>query len=164
MGFDKPDLAFVIHFQCPQSLIHHYQQVGRAGRGIERAIGALLVGNEDRRIAEYFFRNAFPPKDVVDRILRALDDASDGLKQREIEQQVNERAKVIEHALKLLSVEARPPVFKQRTRWYRTIHPAGRRRTGPTLDRREPEGEAADVNRAQRVVALLEEALLLGVP
>src|SRR5262249_46872605 len=61
MGFDKPDLAFVVHFQMPQSLIHYYQQVGRAGRAVDDALGVLLYGDGDKQIADFFINQAFPP-------------------------------------------------------------------------------------------------------
>src|SRR6266508_2844436 len=34
MGFDKPDMGFVVHVGAPQSPIAYYQQVGRAGRAV----------------------------------------------------------------------------------------------------------------------------------
>ena len=60
MGFDKPDLGFVYHFQTPQSVVHYYQQVGRAGRAIPEAFGTCLLGKEDRNIIDYFIKDAFP--------------------------------------------------------------------------------------------------------
>ena len=62
MGFDKPDLAFVVHYQSPGSPIAYYQQVGRAGRALDRAIGVLLRGTEDVDIQDFFISTAFPPK------------------------------------------------------------------------------------------------------
>jgi ATP-dependent DNA helicase RecQ len=60
MGYDKPDLAFVVHYQAPDSPVAYYQQIGRAGRALERAEVILLGGPEDRRIWEYFTTTAFP--------------------------------------------------------------------------------------------------------
>ncbi|MGW0805221.1 RecQ family ATP-dependent DNA helicase [Nonomuraea sp. NPDC002799] len=73
MGFDKPDLGFVVHVGAPQSPVAYYQQVGRAGRGVERAEVILLPGVEDRDIWAYFASLAFPPEPVVRATLEALE-------------------------------------------------------------------------------------------
>lgn len=123
MGFDKPDLGFVIHYQRPGSVVHYYQQVGRAGRDGNTAYGILLHGAEDDDIIDFFIRRSFPAEANVHKVLGALDDAQAGLKVRQIEQRVNMRRSEIRHVLKLLSVRARSPVEKEGTRWYRTPVP-----------------------------------------
>ncbi len=60
MGYDKADLTFVVHYQAPGSVVSYYQQVGRAGRGVEHADVVLLRGGEDRRIQDFFIEQAFP--------------------------------------------------------------------------------------------------------
>src|SRR5215212_719456 len=72
MGFDKPDLGFVVHVGAPSSPIAYYQQIGRAGRGVERAEVILLPGHEDRDIWAYFASLAFPPEPLVRRTLDVL--------------------------------------------------------------------------------------------
>ncbi|NEE43729.1 ATP-dependent DNA helicase RecQ, partial [Streptomyces sp. SID8455] len=69
MGFDKPDLGFVVHLGSPSSPIAYYQQVGRAGRGVEHAEVLLLPGKEDEAIWQYFASVAFPPEEQVRRTL-----------------------------------------------------------------------------------------------
>lgn len=119
MGYDKPDLSFVIHYQAPGSVVAYYQQVGRAGRAIDRAIVVLLSGAEDVNIHEYFRRTAFPTEPQVHEILSALED-SDGLNIRELEARVNLRQGQIASVVKYLSVESPAPVVKQGPKWVRT--------------------------------------------
>lgn len=119
MGYDKPDLSFVLHYQAPGSIVAYYQQVGRAGRGIDHAVGVLMSGVEDRDIHEFFRDSAFPSEAEVYQILQALE-ASDGLSIRSLEEQTNLRHGQIEKALKLLSVENPAPVIKDGSYWFRT--------------------------------------------
>jgi ATP-dependent DNA helicase RecQ len=72
MGFDKPDLEFVVHLGAPASPVAYYQQIGRAGRAVERAEVVLLPGREDRDIWAYFASLAFPPEPLVRQTLAAL--------------------------------------------------------------------------------------------
>ena len=76
MGYDKADLGFVVHYQAPGSVISYYQQVGRAGRGVERAEVVLLRGAEDRRIQDFFIEQAFPRREHVERVLERLEPAA----------------------------------------------------------------------------------------
>ena len=122
MGYDKPDLGFVVHYQAPGSIIAYYQQVGRAGRAIDYSVGVLMSGSEDDDIQEYFRRTAFPDERQVQAILDALDN-SDGLTVRDLESDVNLRNGQIEHVLKYLSVENPSPVIRSERMWHRTPVP-----------------------------------------
>src|SRR5436190_15416630 len=72
MGYDKPDLGFVVHFQAPGSVIAYYQQVGRAGRALAAADVVLLRGAEDRDIQDWFIESAFPPREIAETIIDAV--------------------------------------------------------------------------------------------
>ena len=119
MGYDKPDLEFVVHYQAPGSIVAYYQQVGRAGRGVERALGILMSGTEDAEIHEYFRNAAFPREEWVTAVLDALEE-SDGLSVRELEASLNLRYGQIEKVLKVLSVDNPAPITKDGPRWRRT--------------------------------------------
>lgn len=119
MGYDKPDLGFVVHYQAPGSIVAYYQQVGRAGRGIERALGILMSGTEDAEIHEYFRKTAFPKEEWVTAVLDALD-ASDGLGIRDLESSLNLRYGQIDQVLKVLSVDNPAPITKDGAKWRRT--------------------------------------------
>ena len=119
MGFDKPDLGFVVHYQRPTSAIAYYQQVGRAGRAVDRAYGIVLTVAEDDEIAEYFIENAFPPTVHLDSIVQRLDEVESATV-RDLEGQVNLKHTKIEQALKLLEVDG--VVAHERGRWFRTAN------------------------------------------
>lgn len=105
MGFDKPDLGFVVHLGAPQSPISYYQQVGRAGRGVERAEVVLLPGREDTQIWEYFAGLSFPPEPTVRQTLGVLEAEGRPLSVAALETRVDLRRTRLEQMLKVLDVD-----------------------------------------------------------
>lgn len=121
MGFDKPDLGFVVHLGSPSSPIAYYQQVGRAGRGVEHAEVLLLPGKEDEAIWQYFASVAFPPEELVRRTLDVLAHADRPLSLPALEPLVELRRTRLETMLKVLDVDG--AVHRVKGGWTSTGQP-----------------------------------------
>jgi ATP-dependent DNA helicase RecQ len=160
MGYDKPDLGFVVHYQAPGSVISYYQQVGRAGRAVEHADVVLLRGREDKRIQDFFIEQAFPPRELVARVLEALGD--EGLSVPALMGIVNLGRGRIEAMLKVLDVEG--AVAREGSRWVRRpgadwSYDAERYAAVTALRRREQEAMAAFGADGRCLMRALQEEL-----
>lgn len=103
MGFDKPDLGFVVHLGAPSSPVSYYQQIGRAGRATDHAEVVLLPGPEDQRVWDYFASVSMPEEPVVRRLLAALGD--EPVSTPKLENAVDLSRSRIDQALKVLDVD-----------------------------------------------------------
>jgi ATP-dependent DNA helicase RecQ len=105
MGYDKPDLSFVVHFQSPGSPVAYYQQVGRAGRALETSRGILLRGVEDEQIQDWFIEQAFAEEHLVNDIVQAFDSFDGPVPLMRIQVKLNVRIGVLELVVKQLDVD-----------------------------------------------------------
>ncbi|WP_168628113.1 RecQ family ATP-dependent DNA helicase [Cryobacterium sp. BB307] len=122
MGFDKPDLGFVLHLGAPSSPVAYYQQVGRAGRATENADVLLLPGSEDEAIWEYFATSSMPTQERAERVLEELAlEAGAPLSTPALEARVNIRRTRLELLLKVLDVDG--AVRRVRGGWVSTGQP-----------------------------------------
>lgn len=117
MGYDKGDIAFVIHYQMPQNIVSHYQQIGRAGRNIDKAYIFLMYGHEDEDILNYFINTAFPSEEETQRIVQFIG-AHDGGRVGQIYAALNMRKARIDKALAFLMNDGF--VRKERSIYYLT--------------------------------------------
>jgi ATP-dependent DNA helicase RecQ len=145
MGYDKPDLGFVVHYQAPSSAIAYYQQVGRAGRGVDEAHVVLLRGAEDRAIQDFFIETAFPARELVERVLQIVGDAGAPATLPALQAEVNLGRGRLEAMLKVLDVEG--AVRREGSGWLLTgepwVYDAERYREVTALRRAEQEAMAA---------------------
>ncbi len=118
MGIDKADIAFVIHYQQPASAIAYYQQIGRAGRAINRAYAVLLAGDEDNAVNRYFIMNAFPTENEMESVIECIVE-NPGLSRNEIMQKLDVTQVWADKVLKYLLVNG--DIYKTKARYFKTI-------------------------------------------
>ena len=117
MGYDKGDIAFVIHYQMPSNIVSYYQQIGRAGRNIDKAYVFLMYGKEDDDILNYFINTAFPTEEETEKLVAFIGD-HDGVRLNEIQAALNVRRARIEKALAFLMIDGF--VRKEKSIYYLT--------------------------------------------
>ncbi len=120
MGYDKGDIAFVIHFQMPSNIVSYYQQIGRAGRNIERAYTFLMFGKEDEDILNYFIGTAFPTEKEATSIMEYISD-NDGVKLYQINSALNIRKTRLDKAISFLMHDGF--IRKEKTTYFATPKP-----------------------------------------
>jgi ATP-dependent DNA helicase RecQ len=119
MGYDKPDLGFCVHVGSPSNPIAYYQQVGRAGRGLDHAVAVLLSSEADEKIWEYFATASIPRREDAEAVLALLAERSAGL--ADIEGETSIRRGRLDALLKILAVEG--AVRRDGTKWAVTGEP-----------------------------------------
>lgn len=120
MGYDKGDIAFVIHFQMPANIVSYYQQIGRAGRNIPRAYTFLMCGEEDEQILNYFINTAFPREEETNAVMELIRNC-DGIRLGQLAASVNIRQNRLQKALSFLQHDGY--IRKEQSIYYATAKP-----------------------------------------
>ena len=115
MGYDKGDIAFVIHFQMPANIVSYYQQIGRAGRNIKKAYVFLMSGQEDEDILNYFIDTAFPSKEETEAIMACITE-HEGMSRNGLEACLNIKRARVEKALMFLLNDGF--IYKEKSKYY----------------------------------------------
>ena len=105
MGFNKPDLGWVVHFQRPPNLIRYYQEIGRAGRGLDEAVAVLLAGEGDDEVAEYFIESAFPEPETFETVLSTIAESEEPLTKYDLLSRANVSWRAATRCLHMLRVD-----------------------------------------------------------
>lgn len=87
MGIDKSDIRFIIHTQIPQSPVHYYQEIGRAGRDNKMSVIILFYKSDDRRLPEAFIEGGRPAISKYFKVIEAV--KNELLGERELMKQTN---------------------------------------------------------------------------
>lgn len=121
MGFDKPDISFVIHYQRPGNVVAYYQQIGRAGRAINNSYAILLYGENDDDIIQYFINSAFPTYYEMEKVIDLLENSPTGMRLSDILKEINMKNSRLEKCLKFLQIDG--SIYKEKSKYYRSINP-----------------------------------------
>jgi len=87
MGIDKSDIRFIIHTQIPQSPIHYYQEIGRAGRDGKPSYVILFYNPEDKKLPEAFIEGSRPAVSKYEKVIEAV--KSEMLGERDLMKRTN---------------------------------------------------------------------------
>ncbi|MFT3661079.1 MAG: DEAD/DEAH box helicase [Gordonia sp. (in: high G+C Gram-positive bacteria)] len=161
MGFDKPDLGFVVHVGAPPSPVSYYQQVGRAGRALDDAVVVLLASTMDESVWEYFATATIPDPNRMERLLAAMAEVDGPVSVPQLESMTGMRRTRVDLMCKQLAVDG--VVERTADGWVRTgrewVHDAAHYDGVLAVRRREADIMRAYIGGRACLMKLLTQAL-----